>query len=216
MKKLILLLTFISSSCILLNAQQFNWGVRGGLNVSSLGDYEHTIAQYEDSELESKPGFYAGLFAQFPISGSLGIETGLFYSQLGGKDKENDRNEQYKVEANPSYLQLPAAVFYKFNVTDEFKLYPSLGVYAGYGLSGKLETQGTIAGQGIDSKIDYFDGFGNKFDFGTTVGMNIQYCKFVLGAHYDRGFTKVNKEKIVYSDNAYNSNFRLSLSYLLK
>ena len=125
MKKLILLLTFISSSCVVLNAQQFNWGVRGGLNISSLGDYEHKIGQYEDSELESKPGIYAGLFAQFSVSGNLGIETGLFYSQLGGKDKENDHNEQYKVEADPSYLQLPVAVFYKFSVTDEFKLYPS-------------------------------------------------------------------------------------------
>ena len=46
--------------------------------------------------------------------------------------------------------------------------------------------------------------------------MNIQYCKFILGVHYDRGFTKVNKEKVIYSDNAFNSNFRLSLSYLFK
>ena len=216
MRKFILLLTFISSSCILLNAQQFNWGVRGGLNISSLGDYEHTIGQYEDSELDSKLGFHAGVFAQFPVSGNLGIETGLFYSQLGGKDKENDRNEQYKIEANPSYLQIPVSVFYKFNVIDEFKFYPSLGVYAGYGLSGKLKMKGTVAGQDIDSKVDYFGNFANKLDFGATIGMNIQYSKFILGMHYDQGFTKVNKEKTVYGDNAFNSNFRLSLSYLFR
>ena len=214
MKKLTLIIAIISSSCVLLNAQQFSWGIRGGLNISSLGDYEHIVSRYEDSELDSKSGIYAGVFTQFQVSGNLGIETGLFYSQLGGKDKENDRNEQYKIEANPSYLQLPVELFYKFNITEKFKLYPSIGMYVGYGLPGDLKTHGTVANQDIGSKVDYFGDFGNEFDFGATAGINAQYGRFILGAHYDRGLTRVNKEKVAYGDNAFNSNARLTVSFL--
>ena len=216
MKKTIFIITLLSSYCIILNAQQFNWGIRGGVNISSLGEYEYKLSAREDSELESKTGFYGGIFGQFNISNNLGIESGLFYSNLGGKYKENDRNEQYKIEVNPSYLQLPVAVFYKFNIFNDFKIYPLAGVYVGYGLSGKIKQQGTIAGQDIGLSSDYFDKFANRFDFGGTFGLNFEYKKFILGFSYNQGFVSVNKEKLLYADNAFNSNFRCTLSYLFK
>ena len=219
MKKCLFLLAFISCA-IFTNAQKFNWGVRAGLNVSSLGDYEHAIGSYQDSELDNRLGAYAGVFAQFMVYKNLGLETGLFYAQLGGKDKENDYEhgnlEQYKIDANPSYLQLPVALFYKFNLTDKFKIYPSAGLYAGYGLAGNLKKQGTIGNVPINVNDKYFKDFANKFDLGLTVGLNVEYRKFVLGFHYDRGFTRVNKEEVIYGDNAYNSNFRCSLAYLFR
>lgn len=214
MKKFLILLFLLTSCCILVNAQQFKVGIRGGLNISSLGDYDHMIGLYEDAELENKAGLYAGIFGQFHFSKNLGIEAGLFYTQLGGKDKENDYSEVYKVTASPSYLQIPVSVFYKFNLPAGFKIYPSLGIYGGYGLSGKLKVQGNIANEDISSKIDYFDDFARRFDFGGTAGLNLEYGKFILGLNYDRGFIRVNKEKAIYGDNAFNSNFRCTLSYV--
>jgi hypothetical protein len=214
MKKIVMLF-LLASSCSLLSAQQqFKFGVRGGINIASLGDYDHMIGLYEDAELENKLGLYAGIFGQLHFSERLGIETGLFYSQLGGKDKENDYNESYKVTANPSYLQVPVSMFYKFNLPNELKLYPSLGLYAGYGLSGNLKTRGNIASEDIGSDIKYFDDFAKRFDFGGTAGLNLEYRKFIFGLGYDHGFTRVNKNKVVYGDNAFNSNFRCTLSYV--
>jgi hypothetical protein len=214
MKKIILFL-FISCSCFtFLNAQRLNWGVRGGLNISSLGDYEQVIGMYEDAELENKLGLYAGLFIQYSFTEKLGIESGLFYSQLGGKEKEHDYDESYKVTANPSYLQIPVTAFYKFSLPGNFKIYPALGIYAGYGLSGKMKSRGTIWNENIDSEIKYFKDFANRFDFGATIGLNLQYSKFIFGVNYDRGFLRVNKDKVVYGDNAFNSNFRCTLSYI--
>lgn len=211
-------LLFLSALLIVMatavNAQGIKWGVKGGLNVSSLGDYEYYVIPYEDVELDNKLGLYAGIFTQIYFTQKLGIETGLYYSMLGGKDKENDYDEQYKVTANPAYLQLPVTVIYKFNLPAGFSVYPSVGVYAGYGLSGKLKNSGTIGTTDISHKEDYFDSFARKFDFGATVGVNFEYRKFLLGAAYDRGLIRVNKDKVPYGDNAYNSNFRITLGYI--
>ncbi|MDR0574749.1 MAG: PorT family protein [Tannerella sp.] len=207
-------LFLLASSCVILNAQQLKIGVRGGLNISSLSDYDHMIGQYEDAGLENKLGLYAGIFGQLHFSEKSGIETGLFYSQLGGKDKENDYYESYKITANPSYLQLPVSIFYKFNLTNGFKLYPSLGVYGGYGLSGNLKTQGSIANENLDSNIKYFNDFAKRFDAGGTAGLNLEYNKFIFGLSYDHGFIRVNKKEVIYGDNAFNSNFRCTLSYI--
>lgn len=197
------------------NAQGVKFGVKGGLNISSLSDYEHFISEHEDAELDNKAGVYAGVFTQIYFTTHFGIETGLFYSMLGGQDKENDHYEHYKVTANPSYLQIPVTAIYKFNLPAGFSIYPSVGVYGGYGLSGKIKTGGTIGSIDIlPGTIDYFDVFARKFDFGATAGLNIGYRKFVLGTAYDRGLIRVNKDKIPYDDNAFNSNFRITLGYI--
>lgn len=213
-RKLMLLSALLIVFMTVVNAQSIKFGVKGGLNISSLGDYEHVIG-YEDSELENKAGLYTGVFTQIYFISGFGIETGLFYSMLGGQDKENDYLEQYKITANPSYLQIPVTAIYKFNLPAGFSIYPSVGVYAGYGLSGKMKIHGRIGNGDISSESHYFDSFARKFDFGATIGVNIGYKHFVLGTAYDRGLIRVNKEKIPYGDNAYNSNLRITLGYIL-
>lgn len=213
MKQKLLLIVVMIGMFMGANAQKVNFGVKAGLNISSLSEYEHPLL-YEDAELDNKLGLYAGIFTQIYFTHRLGIETGLYYTQLGGKDKENDYDEQYKVTANPAYLQLPVSVIYKFDLPAKFTLYPSLGLYAGYGLSGKIKTKGMINATDISSKVDYFDDFARKFDFGGTVGLNLQYQKTVLGLGYERSFTRVNKKAVTYGDNAFNSNFRVTLGYI--
>lgn len=212
-RKLLLSSALLIVMVTVVNAQSIRFGVKGGLNISSLSDYEY-VMEYEDAELENKLGLYAGVFTQIYFTSNFGIETGLFYSMLGGKDKENDYNEQYKVTANPSYLQLPVAAIYKFNLPAGFSIYPAVGVYAGYGLAGKMKTSGMIGNTDISSETDYFDSFARRFDFGTTVGLNVEYKNIVLGAAYDRGLVRVNEHKVPYGDNAYNSNFRITLGYI--
>lgn len=206
------LLFSLLAVCGILNAQDIEFGVKGGVNISSLGDYEKNIS-YEDIEFEHKLGLYAGIFTQICFDNNFGIETGLFYSMLGGEDKENDYNEQYKVTANPAYLQLPISVFYKFDLPFDIDIYPSIGLYGGYGLHGKLKQKGMIANEDISSEMDYFDVFANKFDLGGTIGLTAEYEDFLLGVAYDRSIIRVNKTDVVYGDNAFNSNLRVTLGY---
>ena len=213
MKRGILLVVIATAMLMTANAQGVRFGIKGGVNISSLADYEFSLS-YEDAELGEKVGAYAGVFTQILFTPQLGLETGLYYSMLGGRDKENDYGEQYKITADPAYLQLPVSVIYKFNITEDFALYPSVGLYTGYGVSGKIKSVGSIGVVDVSSEYDYFDNYAKRFDFGGTMGANLQYKNVVLGFACDRSFTRVNEKKIVFGDNAFNSNFRITLGYI--
>jgi len=167
---------------------QMSFGARAGLNVSTING-PHSVADY-------KPGFHIGLATQFAMNSAMGIESGLYFSSLGAK---------YGSEStNAYYLQLPLAYYYKFNVGLGLDLYPSAGVYLGYGLSGDNDyfKDKDIAGYGIPGA--------NRFDMGATVGLTLQYYKFTIGLGYDHGFLKTNPE----GDDSYtNGNIKVSVGY---
>lgn len=173
----VLSLGFVSA-----NAQGFNWGVKAGLNVSSLTSSD--IYDY-------RAGFHGGLIGQYMFSGSegFGIESGLQYSLLGAKAKILNISETLAA----SYLQLPIQAIYKFNVGQDLYLYPAAGIYLGYGIGGT---------------DDYFD-VAENFDLGLKVGLNLQYDRFLIGAGYEYGFTKVYKNL-----DPKNSNVSVSVGYL--
>jgi len=213
MKTKFLLLAVFCVIAIAANAQ-FSIGVKGGLNVSS-------IEEFGPYSLDAKAGFNAGIMAQYMFSKNIGIESGLYYSLMGGKEKEKDydnpnRIDDYKASANPSYLQVPLYAIYKFNLSEDLRLYPSLGIYLGYGLNGKIDIKGIDDGADITMKDDFFNDDNNRFDIGAGAGFNIQYKKVVFGFGYEQGFMKINKHDFPYDDeNAYNSNFKLSVGFLI-
>lgn len=176
--KAILVVCLLSLGFISANAQGINWGVKAGLNVSSL-------ASYDDAEY--KPGFNVGVFGQYMFSGveGFGVEAGLQYSMLGFKNDVADKT------INASYIQLPIQALYKFSVGQNLYLYPSLGIYLGYGVGGTN---------------DYFD-VAENFDFGFKVGVNLQFQNYLIGVGYDRGITEV------FNDTK-NQNFGVSVGYL--
>ena len=154
---------------------QSNFGIRAGLNTSSYNGVDG---------FDYKPGFNVGVAAQFALAPSMGIESGLYFSSLGAKLGDES--------VNAYYLQLPVAYYYKFNVGLDLDLYPSAGIYLGYGLTGD---------------DDYFD-YAEKFDMGATVGLTLQYSKFTIGLGYDYGFLKVFD-----GGDATNSNIKVSVGY---
>ena len=204
---------FIFCTLVGIANAQFSVGVKGGLNVSS-------IEEYGTYSLDSRVGFHGGLMLQYMFTDNWGLESGLYYSLMGGKEKEKDYDHQdriddYTASANPSYLQLPLYAIYKFNVAPELYLYPALGAYFGYGLSGKLDVKGKENGVDITAKGDFFNDATNKLDMGVGAGLNLQYKKFVVGLGYEHGLLKINKHDFPYEEeNAYNSNVKLSVGVL--
>ena len=206
----------LAAFCIIVVAAnaQFSIGVKGGLNVSS-------IEEFGSYSLDARAGAHAGIMAQYMFNKNIGLESGLYYSMMGGKEKEKDydnpnRIDDYKASANPSYLQMPLYAIYKFNLSEDLRIYPSLGVYFGYGLNGKVDVKGIDNGVDITHKGDFFNDDTNRFDMGAGVGFNIQYKKVVLGLGYEHGFMKINKYDYPYDDeNAYNSNLKLSVGFLI-
>jgi len=213
MKTKFLVLATFCVVAIAANAQ-FSIGVKGGLNVSS-------IQEFEPYSLDEKAGVHAGIMAQYMFNKNIGLESGLYYSMMGGKEKEKDydnpnRIDDYKASANPSYLQMPLYAIYKFNLSEDLRLYPSLGVYFGYGLNGKIDVKGIENGNDITKKEDFFNDDNNRLDIGAGVGLNLQYKKVVFGLGYEQGFMRINKYDYPYEeDNSYNSNVKLSIGFLI-
>ena len=193
---------------------QFSIGAKGGLNVSA-------IEEFGPYSFEGKAGFHGGVMAQYMFNKNLGLESGLYYSMMGGREKEKDydnrnRIDDYTASANPSYLQAPLYAIYKFHITDKFSIYPSLGVYFGYGLNGKIDIKGIENGIDITQKGDFFNDDTNRFDMGAGIGLNIQHNRIVFGLGYEHGFLKINKHEFPFDDeNAYNSNLKLSVGFII-
>jgi hypothetical protein len=212
---------------------QLNFGVKAGLNLSNYTGIEKPEGLPSTVEWSNpyKPGFHVGAFAQYMLTKELGLEAGLYYSMLGAKQKFHiEQSGQYLTatgSTNPSYLQIPVSVLYKFDLGLGLKLYPQVGLYAGYGIAGKgtadIDTNipniGTaLAVLGLSNEeYNYFgsnDGVetkNNRFDAGLTFGLNLQYSNFLIGLGYDLGLTKLNSED---NDSGKNVNLKLSVGYL--
>lgn len=179
--KTLLVVCLLSLGFVGASAQGLNWGVKAGLNVSSIS---------EDGA-DFKAGFNAGVIGQYMFSGAegFGIEAGLQYSMLGYKFDILNESETL----NASYLQLPIQALYKMNAGPGLYLYPSAGIYLGYGIGGSH---------------DYFDA-AEAFDFGVKIGFNLQFEKILIGVGYDQGLTKVFD-----GGDGKNQNIAVSFGYL--
>jgi hypothetical protein len=153
---------------------------------------------------------------QYVSSSYFGLETGLYYSMMGGEERERDFDENYKIAATTHYLQLPVQLIYKFRLDDDISVYPAAGIYAGYGLGGKVKGSGNTHNVSVDiPSTDFFNDSTNRFDMGVALGVNLQYKIFLVGVNYERGFLKINKDPLEYDeDNTFNENIKISLGVL--
>jgi predicted porin len=222
MKKKILLLLISVLSVVAVSAQ-LKFGVKAGFNASTISNFPKVEIPGESGISTStpyKPGFQIGVAAQYLITPELGIESGLYYTQIGNKYevKVSIENEYITagLSSNPSYLQLPITVLYKFNVGTDLYLYPQAGLYLGYGLAGKVKPTFKTNVQGVTAdteKVDFFDDDTNRFDAGLTFGLNLQYSNWVIGLGYDLGLLKINKESASGYKDIKNANIKVTLGY---
>ncbi|GHV25234.1 hypothetical protein FACS1894176_03220 [Bacteroidia bacterium] len=229
MKKVILLALIAIVGVATANAQ-LQFGVKAGLNVSNLSGLEN---DYDESGVDySNPyklGFHVGVAAQYLFTPQVGIETGLYYSALGAKQEYKISEAGYHAtlatKYNPSYLQLPISVLYKFGIGQDLSLYPSVGIYLGYGLGGKAKLgleDTNIPVDELDIDEEEYDFFGktdgeewtNRFDYGATFGLTLQYTNYTIGLGYDLGLAKINKESESGVKDLKNANIKVSVGYL--
>jgi hypothetical protein len=233
MKKLFLLVLVTTLSVVTISAQ-LSVGVKAGFNASNITGLpdlsELTILDFLGIKTNStnnyKPGVNAGIAVQYMFTKHFGLESGLYYTMIGATQKLNvPIGENYInliFDYNPSYLQLPISVLYKFEVGPNLYLYPSAGVYLAYGLTGKvkgkiesdLPDEDIILHLDVDTdEVDFFSNEMNRFDAGIGLGLNLQYANFVIGLGGDLGLLKINKEDPGNYDNLKNINVKVSVGY---
>lgn len=122
-----------------------------------------------------KTGLNVGIAVGTNISyhAPLYLETGLYYTEKGGKGKNSIHGKNFTFDLN--YLELPLIFKYKAPVTREFSVEPYFGGYFGVGISGQIKD--------YDNRESYSSFSSNKYDSNT-----FQRCdgglKFGIGASY--------------------------------
>lgn len=184
-------------------AQQF--GVKGGLNVSSISDEGF-------SESNSKTGFYAGVFMNAPIAESFSIQPEVLYNNLGAKYTTNlGPLGTYEDKLSLDYISVP--VMLQYNVVPQF--YLEAGPELGFLVNAKSDRTYTGDIEANDTQQLDTDDF-NKFNFGLGIGAGFNITQnFGVNARYVAGFSDVTDENSDPSPDANNKNntFQVGLSY---
>ncbi|SHM13227.1 porin family protein [Flavobacterium chilense] len=174
------------------NAQQTRFGVKGGLNLSTVvgGDVENT---------KTLVGFHVGGFAEIHVVQRFYVQPELLFSAQGTKvDGPFGTDADIKL----NYLNIPVVA--KYYIVDK-KFSVEAGPQLGILLSAKAD--------GTDIKDNT-----RSADLGFNLGAGYNFTdNFSVGLRYTIGLSPLSDKDIDNSDDYYdsakNSNLALSLAY---
>ena len=184
MKKSVFVLTLFFSVCQLA-AQDFGFGVKGGINVASIGGNTYTGL----GGLTSKVSFHLGGVAQIPISDKIAVQPELLYSSQGSSWDLGTGEDNLKLD----YVNLPI-----------------IGKY--YIIEGLSADAGPLVGFLISSNEDDEDRF-KKLDVAIAIGASYKLNDHIFfGIRYNKGITNINGDD--FDDlKSQNNVFQISAGY---
>jgi hypothetical protein len=177
MKRFLLLAAalLISTSAF---AQNFEWGVKAGLNLAT--------STKSEGMAKMKPSLYAGAFVELKLGDFVGIQPELVYSRQGFNVKEAGETANYRM----NYLNLP--ILAKLYVLENLSL--DLGPQFGYMIGSKFAYDGESIETGVEM---------NDFDVSFGVGLSYKIAeKFDISARYNLGLTNWAKDDAANSKNS--------------
>jgi hypothetical protein len=184
MKKLILSL-FLMAGLNPLFAQSVHFDIKGGLNLSTMGE----DALPPGNSKSSLTGFNAGAFAGVDFN-SFSIQPGVYYTTKGFKASSSFTSNEpagapslaYNIKGTRTfnYLEIPLNVFYNIHIAPG-KIFFGGGPYWALGLSGKAKSTEITNGAVTDS-------YNRNFSFGGADN----YKKSDLGINGEAGISLKN------------------------
>jgi hypothetical protein len=170
MKKAVVLFVLATVTTLVLQAQQTHFGLKGGLNLSS-------VAVENGEDYDTKTGIHFGGLAHIHISTHFALQPELVYSMQGGEDGD------FKFKLN--YLNVPLLAQYMTN--DGFRL--QTGPQIGFLVKGKTKLNDVEVDVTDDlSTVDFSWAFGASYLFPAGVGID---------ARYNLGISNVNDSENV-------------------
>ena len=189
MKKLAIILFAILPLQVL---AQVRFGIRGGLNISSI-----SFSDFKP-EKRSLPRLNAGTMLTIPIDEDWAILTGPYYSGKGvifGRSTQTNKIDSFNTFLN--YIELPVNIGYRFSSENENGMALFAGPYLSYGFNGKeyqRERQHLATTHLHKEETDQY----KRLDLGFNIGV-LYEIKYRYGARLDytrsllntrRGFEK--------------------------
>lgn len=220
MKKMVLVfaasvITLFAAQSV--KAQNFTFGVKGGLNLS----------MWTIDESSLKPGFHIGGFANIQFNEYLAIQPELMYSMMGNKfSYENTMElmgkEQYinaTITTTSHNIVVPIMVQFMPIPALKIEVGPQFGFNVKMSGKNKLEINTTLFGENnSEVKEDYDTDLYNLFEFGISAGLSYDITKnIIVGARYNYGITPLIDEykvgNMVTSEAVHTHNIMISLGY---
>jgi hypothetical protein len=156
MKTMLFIVLLVSLSA-LTSAQTTHFGIKGGLNISSL-DVKNGV------DWDSKAGAHLGLLAHVHVSPHLGVQPELVFSQQGAESGD----DKWKI----NYLNVPVLFQYMTGTGFRFQTGPQLG----FAISSEFKTGDVEIDNDDDvNTMDLSWSFGASYLFPGGVGIDARY-----------------------------------------
>lgn len=209
-KLLFLFVAFLSTSVLF--AQNVHFGIKGGLNLSTITVSGANIK----GDLGYKPGFHIGAVIHSAISKEFSIQTEFLYSNQGYIYKETNA----KMVGNLNYLAAPIMFVYypakKFSIEAGPQLSFLLSHKAKVNVYQSNEFDPLVSGN-TSANIDLKDS-SQSLEFGLNVGLGYKINDNVFfSGRYNFGLTTANKKETgsgASGEEDRNSVFQFSVGYL--
>jgi hypothetical protein len=217
MKKKLLLLISIAISTISFAQTVPSFGVKAGISSSGIRgdavDNFTNLLDFAKGNITTKDhtGFFAGGYANIPMSENFSIEPGVYYSQKGYElnGALNLKGLDFlganaKAVLLSQYVDMPILLKGNFNGLQIFT-----GPQISYLAKADLKTTAGVFGINLLNKtMDATSQF-NRWDVGVTGGIGYQFTNgFNISASYDYGLSKLDANNNV---NAFNRGIKLGV-----
>lgn len=165
-----------------LDSGDMYYGLRIGPSFSKVNS--------DDAELDGgnwQTGLNLSVIMGIPLTSEmpLYIETGLSYTEKGGKKKVTSL-EGKKKTYDLNYLEIPIVLKYIYDIDGHFTVQPYFGGYLACGISGKMKNYGER--KAFNSFSD--DAF-QRFDGGLRFGIGAGYEMFYADLAFDLGLSNI-------------------------
>lgn len=176
------------------------YGLRLGINSATLN------SDMVQMDMNARVGLSLGAVYGMQLANStpLWLETGLFYSEKGGKQNTPENAAIDHISCRLTYLEVPVVVKYGFDVADDLYIQPFLGGFLGIGIAGKtkvytndvsLRESGSsysrISVNGIKDAV--YPGV-NRLDGGLRFGCGLEYQMVYVEAGLEFGLVNIGKD----------------------
>lgn len=179
MKKLLFTALF-AIAFVSVQAQDFNFGVKAGVNLASIGGDE-------TDDLDGRTSLHLGLTGTYMVSEQFALQGELLYSSLGAKIEENEDGFSGEAITKLNYLSVP--LMGRFFVAEGFSL--EAGPQISFLLSAKEEFEFTdsfddevVSESGEEDIDEFINGLDLGFALGTTYELDMGVffsARYVLG-----------------------------------
>lgn len=211
----LLFLTLIISAT--LNAQKVKLGIKGGLNIASVGVKNENVS----GEITPKAGFHAGLYFDCPLmANKLYFRPEIIYSNQGYKFSGTSYNAKINEKANINYLAIPLM----FSYQPVKKLSIDFGPQVSFLLSSKSVIDYSFVDVVSGNPVSGSETVDNKdetksIELGLNIGLGYKITpKMSISGRYNFGLTMLN-ERVPNATSpnieVRNKVFQISLGYLL-